>query len=128
MHDNYAEPSHLVIATNNEGSALRYYLDCIVIIDSFSLRLPQDFMYQPDMIVPRPSGRGQRQLGQLAVRTAYDQEDLPVSLLRWMTDWRCRLGLGDGLGLNYITPDEATARLLERLAAEEGRKGHEPES
>jgi hypothetical protein len=78
VRDAYDDPAGLVVATNNEGSALRYYLGCIVIVDAFPTRLAQDFMYQPDLIVPRPSGRSQRQLGQLAVRARYNQEDLPV--------------------------------------------------
>jgi hypothetical protein len=78
VRDAYDDPADLVVATNNEGSALRYYLGCIVIVDTFPTRLAQDFMYQPDLILPRPSGRSQRQLGQLAVRGRYDQEDLPV--------------------------------------------------
>jgi hypothetical protein len=76
--EGYENPADLVIATNSEGIGLRYYLGCIVIVDTFPTRLAQDFMYQPDLIVPRPSGRSQRQLGQLAVRARYDQEDLPV--------------------------------------------------
>jgi hypothetical protein len=45
-----------------------------------------------------------------------DQDDLPPSLARWMAESECRLGLGDGIGLNYATPNEVTARLLEGLA------------
>ena len=76
--ERYDAPADLVVATNSEAAALHYYLGSIVIVDSFPVRLEQDFMYQPDVIVPRPTGRSQRYLGQLAVRARYDQDDLPV--------------------------------------------------
>jgi hypothetical protein len=33
----------------------------------------------------------------------------------WMSESGCRLGLGDGIGLNYVTPFAETARSIERL-------------
>jgi hypothetical protein len=41
------------------------------------------------------------------------EESLPPSLNDWMDRSGCRLGLGDGAGLNYATPDAKTASLLE---------------
>jgi hypothetical protein len=41
------------------------------------------------------------------------QEDVPRLLVPWMRESGCRLGLGDGIGLNYATPDESTAHRLE---------------
>ena len=40
----------------------------------------------------------------------------PAELALWMAASGCRLGLGDGDGLNYVTPDEALADAIERLA------------
>jgi len=44
-----------------------------------------------------------------------DQEDVPPALIPWMEQSGCRLGLGDGIGLNYATPDKNTAILLEEF-------------
>lgn len=46
-----------------------------------------------------------------------DREDPPPLLAKWMAESGCKLGLGDGIGCNYATPDLATARLLERRQA-----------
>jgi hypothetical protein len=34
----------------------------------------------------------------------------------WMMESRCTLGLGDGIGLNFVTIDETIAHILEQLA------------
>ena len=78
LQEGYEDPSDLVIATNYESAAFRYLLDAIVTIGAYPTRLPQDYILQPDIILPRPSGRSQRELGQMALRASYDQEDLPV--------------------------------------------------
>jgi len=43
--------------------------------------------------------------------------EVPRSLKSWMMTSECLVGLGDGIGLNYVTPDEAIAASLERIAA-----------
>lgn len=40
-------------------------------------------------------------------------EALPGSLVSWIHETSCKLGLGDGIGLNYVTPDAATAKRIE---------------
>ena len=40
----------------------------------------------------------------------------PADLVAWMSSSGCRLGLGDGEGLSYVTPDADVAGLIERLA------------
>lgn len=40
-------------------------------------------------------------------------DPLPLLLGAWMKKSRCQLGLGDGIGMNYVTPEPAAARLLE---------------
>lgn len=38
-------------------------------------------------------------------------------LTKWLVDSECRLGLGDGVGLNFITPDDELAARLTELGA-----------
>ena len=45
-----------------------------------------------------------------------DNDPIPSRLVSWMVDADCQLGLGDGIGLNYATPSEKIAGLLERLS------------
>jgi|ERR1700722_17546562 hypothetical protein len=40
-------------------------------------------------------------------------EALPGSLVSWMHETSCKLGLGDGIGLNYVTPDATMAKRIE---------------
>lgn len=42
-----------------------------------------------------------------------DQEEAPRGLGQWMQESECRLALGDGIGLNYATPDESLAKDME---------------
>jgi hypothetical protein len=44
------------------------------------------------------------------------RDDLPEWLVPWMKESNCSLGLGDGIGMNYASPDRATAQRLEELA------------
>jgi hypothetical protein len=44
------------------------------------------------------------------------QEGVPPLLVPWITESGCRLGLGDGVGLNYVARDKGTAILLEKIA------------
>ncbi len=46
----------------------------------------------------------------------FDEAELSAETAAWMTASHCRLGLGDGCGLNYVTPDECTAQRLESAA------------
>jgi hypothetical protein len=43
-------------------------------------------------------------------------DDPPPSLLSWMRRSRCALGLGDGVGMNYATPSDSIAELLDSVA------------
>ena len=43
-------------------------------------------------------------------------DEISPALVAWMKDSKCRLGLGDGIGLNFVTPDDAVAELLEHTA------------
>jgi hypothetical protein len=43
------------------------------------------------------------------------EEPLDATLVDWINRTHCRLGLGDGIGLNYVTPDRALASRLESL-------------
>lgn len=45
-----------------------------------------------------------------------ETDEIPTGLTQWMRDSKCRLGLGDGIGLNFVTPDVAVAELLEPAA------------
>lgn len=42
-------------------------------------------------------------------------DDVPPSLRIWMAESSCKLGLGDGIGLNFATPDEGIGRAVEKL-------------
>ena len=44
-------------------------------------------------------------------------EGIPSQVEEWTLESRCVLGLGDGIGLNYITVDEEIAAQLETLEA-----------
>jgi hypothetical protein len=50
----------------------------------------------------------------------FESDSIPPELFPWMKDTQCRLAMGDGIGLNYATPDEEIARSLERLTASIG--------
>ena len=41
---------------------------------------------------------------------------IPARVVQWMQESRCRLGLGDGIGLNFVTPDDTLAELVQRIA------------
>jgi hypothetical protein len=41
------------------------------------------------------------------------EERLPLPVAHWMQSSHCRLGIGDGIGLNYVTPDEKLAKHIE---------------
>jgi len=41
------------------------------------------------------------------------ENKIPKDLERWMLNNNCLLGLGDGIGLNYITTERAIAEILE---------------
>lgn len=49
---------------------------------------------------------------------------LPQGLTEWMRATSCKIGLGDGVGLNYVTLSDAIAEEIERLAAECGGSLH----
>jgi hypothetical protein len=74
----YARPERLVVATNYEGPSLMLYLDCIVLVDFYAPNLNRDFLYQPDVIVPRRWAKSKPWLGRLARRARYRQTELPV--------------------------------------------------
>lgn len=40
-------------------------------------------------------------------------EEVPVSILQWVEDSQCRLGVGDGDGLNFVSLDLPLARSLD---------------
>ncbi len=43
--------------------------------------------------------------------------EIPAAVVEWMRVSKCKLGMGDGVGLNYVTPEAALAELLERSTA-----------
>lgn len=55
-----------------------------------------------------------------------DIDEPPPLLSRWLEESNCRLGLGDGIGLNFATPDRETAVVLDRVAKMSGAHA-EPE-
>jgi hypothetical protein len=65
------------------------------------------FATRPD--VARPSG--------VSIVAPFDilEESLDPALGDWIYQTNCQLGLGDGVGLNYVTPDRALAAILESL-------------
>jgi len=50
-----------------------------------------------------------------------NSDDVPSSLGPWMRDSGCKLGLGDGVGLNYASPTAAAAQLIEELTSSDER-------
>ena len=55
-----------------------YYLDSIVLVGFYAPNLNRDFLYQPDVIVPRRWPKSKPWLGRLARRASYGQTELPV--------------------------------------------------
>ena len=41
-------------------------------------------------------------------------DEIPSEVTHWMHESKCRLGLGDGIGLNFVTSDEGIAKMLGR--------------
>jgi len=78
LQEHYERPERLVVATNYEGPALMYYLDSIVLVGFYAPNLNRDFLYQPDVIVPRRWPKSKPWLGRLARRASYGQTELPV--------------------------------------------------
>jgi hypothetical protein len=78
LQDRYERPERLVVATNYEGPALMYYLDSIVLVGFYAPNLNRDFLYQPDVIVPRRWPKSKPWLGRIARRARYGQTELPV--------------------------------------------------
>jgi hypothetical protein len=48
-------------------------------------------------------------------------DPVPPLLTSWMKQSGCELGLGDGIGLNYATYSEASARLIEDVGSSRGQ-------
>ncbi|NQV86234.1 MAG: hypothetical protein HQ492_04070, partial [Woeseiaceae bacterium] len=46
-----------------------------------------------------------------------DEDEIPLSLVAWMKASECRLALCDGIGVNYLTPDQKVADLVEAIVA-----------
>jgi hypothetical protein len=42
----------------------------------------------------------------------FDVAEAPLGVARWMVESGCQLALGDGLGMNYVTPDPSVECLL----------------
>jgi hypothetical protein len=78
LQERYERPERLVVATNYEGPALMYYLDSIVLVGFYAPNLNRDFLYQPDVIVPRRWPKSKSWLGNIARRASYGQTELPV--------------------------------------------------
>lgn len=52
-------------------------------------------------------------------------DEAETELVRWFRESKCQLGLGDGVGLNYITSDRALGADLERVADDpNARRAH----
>ena len=62
--------------------------------------------YKGDVAIPKP--REIRLVGPLEIKT-----NIPDSVRGWMQQSHCVLGMGDGVGLNYVTSDLGIAKLLE---------------
>jgi hypothetical protein len=43
------------------------------------------------------------------------KELLPLPVIHWMQSSNCGLGIGDGIGLNYVTADEKIAKQFEKF-------------
>jgi hypothetical protein len=51
--------------------------------------------------------------------------EVETELVRWFRESKCQLGLGDGIGLSYVTPDRALGAELERVADDpSARRAH----
>jgi len=52
-----------------------------------------------------------------------DTEPMPHVLHAWMTKTKCQLGLGDGIGMNYVAYQQAVAQKLEAAIDKQGGLG-----
>jgi hypothetical protein len=63
------------------------------------------WMFDEAPIEPKPE--------RASIVAPYDLgEEVPTEVADWMQRSGCIVGLGDGIGLNYVTVDEGVARLL----------------
>lgn len=62
--------------------------------------------YKQDVSSPKP--RETHLVSPLKITT-----DIPDSVKNWMRRSQCILGLGDGIGLNYVTGDFGIAKIIE---------------
>ena len=80
--ERHGAPGDLVVATNYEGPSFMYYLDCRVLVGFYQPSLMRDFLFRPDVIVPRAWGNGYSALGWLAAHDDWDQTSFPVKPLK----------------------------------------------
>jgi hypothetical protein len=68
------------------------------------------WLFREAPMVPKPEG--------VRIVAPYDiSEEVPPEGADWMWRSGCRVGLGDGEGLNYVTVDEGVARQLSQYCA-----------
>jgi hypothetical protein len=46
----------------------------------------------------------------------FETEEVPSGLLSWVEETDCKLALGDGVGLNFVTPSEEIANSIRHFA------------
>lgn len=80
--ESHDAPEDLIIATNYEGPCYMYYLGSRVLVGFFTPDLERDLAVQPDIIVPRPWGRGRRALASLAAAGEWSETEFPVEALK----------------------------------------------
>ena len=80
--EHYDAPGDLVVATNYEGPAFMYYLECRVLVGFYTPHLRRDLLFRPDVVVPRAWGKGFSALGWLSAKDDWDQTSFPVEPLK----------------------------------------------
>jgi hypothetical protein len=97
--------------------------DGIVIPDGLILDVAKSFnlfngfdetwLFEAGPSLPRPKE------GWLVAPLNLNFNELTPSISSWMQATACKLGLGDGIGLNYVAPDEKIAKDVEIALAPE---------
>jgi hypothetical protein len=65
------------------------------------------WFFEAEPFLPKPKE------GWLVAPLNLNFNELQPTISAWMQDTACKLGLGDGIGLNYVTPDEKIANDVE---------------
>jgi hypothetical protein len=83
LAEKYPDIADRVVATNYEGPALMFYLDCRVAVGFYAASLERDRALVPDVIIPRAWPEQLEVLKEMSERAPYRRTAFPVASLPW---------------------------------------------